>query len=61
MINWLTDNLGTILVSSILLLTVAGIIVRMRFNKKNGNSSCGCGCANCAAHGQCHPTVQQGK
>ncbi len=52
--NWLLENLGTILVSLVLLGTVALIIVKMRKDKKKGKSSCGCGCASCAMAGSCH-------
>ncbi len=47
MLAWLLANLGTIVVSLILILIVAGIIYSMIRNKKMGKSSCGCGCAGC--------------
>ena len=53
--NWLTDNLGTIVISAILVLIVALIIVKMVRDKKKGKSTCGCGCSNCAMRGSCHP------
>ena len=43
MLEWLTANLGTILIIRYLLR-----------QKKAGKSSCGAGCAHCAMHGQCH-------
>ena len=52
--NWLADNLATILISGVLLLVVIAIIIYLRRRKKQGISSCGCNCANCAMHGACH-------
>ena len=56
MLSWLTENLGTIIVSLILIAVVALIIVKMAKDRKNGKStgSCGCGCEHCAMHGKCH-------
>ena len=54
MITWLTENIGTIIVL-VIVLACAGLaawkIVR---DRRNGKSSCGCGCANCAMHEMCH-------
>ena len=46
MLSWLTANLGTILISAVL--------VYLLRQKKAGKSSCGAGCAHCAMHGRCH-------
>ena len=54
MLHWLADNLPTILISGVLLLVVIAIIINLRRRKKQGISSCGCNCANCAMHGACH-------
>ena len=51
---WLSSNLGTILVAAVILLIVAAVICKMLKDKKNGRSSCGCGCENCAMSGTCH-------
>lgn len=51
--NWLIENLGTILVCTVLILIVAAIVRSMIRNKKKGVSSCGCGCSNCAMEGLC--------
>ena len=54
MLQWLSANIGTILVA----LLVAGIVVfdliKIASDKKKGKTSCGCGCANCAMKGACH-------
>ena len=54
MISWISDNLGTIIMSIILLAIVAGIIWKMYQDKKKGKSSCGCNCGHCAMSGMCH-------
>ena len=53
MLAWLTANLGTIIVSLILIGIVTAIIVKMAKDKKSGKGSCGCGCEHCAMHGKC--------
>ena len=54
MLQWISTNIGTILISLLLLAAVALIIRSMMRDKKQGKSSCGAGCAHCAMHGQCH-------
>lgn len=56
MLNWIAENLATILICAILILIVFLIIRYLLRQKKAGKSSCSCGCANCAMHGQCHST-----
>ena len=51
---WLLENLATILVGLALALLLGGIILHMIRQKKRGETSCGCGCANCAMNGTCH-------
>ena len=55
MITWLSDNIGTIVISLILVAIVAGIIFKMVRDKKKGRSSCGCNCGCCALKDSCHP------
>ena len=50
MLQWISENVGTILICMGLIVIVA-LIVR---SLKQGKSSCGAGCAHCAMHGQCH-------
>ena len=54
MLNWFTANLGTILISLVLLVLVFLIVRYLLRQKKAGKSSCGANCAHCAMHGQCH-------
>ncbi len=53
MLAWLAANLGTIVVTLILIGIVTAIIVKMVKDKKKGKGSCGCGCEHCAMHGKC--------
>ena len=57
--DWLKQNLGTIVVSLVLVAIVVLIIAKMVRDKKNGKSSCGCGCANCAMRGKCHTSEKK--
>jgi hypothetical protein len=47
MITWLLANLGTIIISLILAFIVAGVIVVLVKDKKQGKSTCGGNCAHC--------------
>lgn len=54
MLQWISANIGTILISLVLLAVVTLIIRSMVHDKKQGKSSCGGNCAGCAACGFCH-------
>ena len=54
MFAWIAQNLGTILVSAVLLVIVIAIVRYLIRQKKQGRSSCGCNCAHCVMHGECH-------
>lgn len=54
MLNWIANNMATILISLGLLIIVFAIIVKLVKDKKKGKSSCGCNCAHCAMAGSCH-------
>ncbi|MBP5180109.1 MAG: FeoB-associated Cys-rich membrane protein [Clostridiales bacterium] len=57
MTEWIMDNLGTIIVSAILIVIV-GLAVGSLIRKKiKGESTCGCGCSNCPASSTCHKKV----
>ena len=51
--DFITQNIGTIGVLLVLGLVVVLIINKMRKDKKQGKSSCGCGCTNCAMREGC--------
>lgn len=54
MAEWLSENLGTIIIS----LSLLGLIVLITVGKikarKAGGSTCGCGCSHCAMQDACH-------
>ena len=54
MVQWISENLGTILISIGLIATVVAIIRSLIRNKKQGKSSCGANCAHCSMSGSCH-------
>lgn len=56
MVEWLKTNLATIIICALLVIVVASIIRNLINNKKNGKTSCGCGCSNCPMSGNCHTT-----
>ena len=58
MLDWFAANLGTILISLVLLVIVSLIVVYLLRQKKAGKSSCGANCAHCAMHGGCHSGPQ---
>jgi hypothetical protein len=54
MFSWIYENLATILISAALIAICAAIIVSKVRARRQGKSSCGCGCSNCAMNGTCH-------
>ena len=54
MFQWIGENMGTIVVSIALIALVAGIVIRMRKDRKQGKSSCGCSCGSCPMSGASH-------
>ena len=54
MLTWLTQNLGTILISLVLLLAVAAIVVHL-VRKKGPPCSCGCEGCGCGCEKKPHP------
>ena len=54
MLQWISTNIGTILISLLLLAAVALIIRSMMRDKKQGKSSCGGNCASCGGCCACH-------
>ena len=45
---------GTIAAILVLLILIAAVVAKMIKDKKNGQTSCGCGCKNCAIADVCH-------
>ncbi|NLX75816.1 MAG: FeoB-associated Cys-rich membrane protein [Clostridiaceae bacterium] len=55
MIEFLKNNLSTIIISAILLFITVSVIYRRIRDRKAGKMSCGCGCSSCEAASICHP------
>ncbi len=53
MLEFLTNNLGTVITLGILIVLVFFIFAFMIRNKKTGRSSCSGGCTNCPFSGKC--------
>ena len=54
MFQWIGENMGTIIVSIALIALVTGIVIRMRKDRSQGKSSCGCNCGCCPMASSCH-------
>ncbi len=54
MLDFIVDNLGTILITVVLVTILAAIAVKLVRDKRKGKSSCGGNCAHCALGGSCH-------
>ena len=54
-VQWLIENLGSIVVVLVLIAIVSAIIVHMIRQKRPGRGGCGWGCDGCANSGYCHP------
>ena len=54
MIQTIINNAGTIIVSLLLIGMVTAILIKLRKDKKQGKSTCGCGCGSCPMAGTCH-------
>ena len=54
MLSWICENMATIIVCAALTAVVIWIIAGMVRKKKEGKSSCGCGCSGCPMSGDCH-------
>ncbi len=53
MLEFLTQNAGTILVGAVLVLILVSAFMKIKKDKKNGKG-CGCGCSGCPSQGICH-------
>ena len=51
--------LPTIIVISVVLLIASAIITKMIINKKQGKTSCSCGCGGCAMREMCHSSKSE--
>ena len=63
MIQWLSENWGTVLICTILFIVLTLIVIHLINNKKKGKNSCscGCGCSGCAMKDACHAGKEEAK
>ncbi|MBO5326852.1 MAG: FeoB-associated Cys-rich membrane protein [Clostridia bacterium] len=54
MLDFLQQNWGTIVVVAVIAAIVCAIVVSRIRARKQGKSTCGCGCDQCAMSGICH-------
>ena len=54
MLDWLMQNAATIIVGAIVATIVGLIVYKMIKDKKNGKTSCSCGCGGCPMSDMCH-------
>lgn len=59
MIDFLRDNLGTIIIALILALIVAAIIRKLILDRRQGKSQCSFGCEGCPSASICHSDKQK--
>ena len=52
-INFVSQNLGTIVVGAAVLSLVVLLILKLAKDKKAGKSGCSCGCSSCPMSAQC--------
>jgi len=53
--EWIAENIGTIIISLILLAVIAAVVRKLWKDKKQKKSSCGCSCGSCSSCGMCQP------
>lgn len=54
MLEFITNNLGTLIVGLFLLVIVILVLHSIKKDKKSGKSTCGYGCKHCANAPYCH-------
>ncbi len=54
MLQFLKENLATIIVAAIVFGLMAWVVIHKVVQSKKGVSSCGCGCSGCSEAGKCH-------
>jgi len=57
--EFIKDNLGTIIVLLAVIAVIALIVYNMYKDKKAGKTACGCKCSGCANAGICHASREE--
>ena len=58
--TWISENIGNIVVSLIIIAVVAVALYFIIKNRRNGRSFCGCGCSSCAMKEDCRYDEKHG-
>ncbi len=59
MLQWLQQNIATILVAAVVFAVLALVVVKMVRDRKRGKTSCSCGCGGCPHADACHGTKEK--
>lgn len=59
MLAWLSANWGNIVILGVIALIVGAIVFSYIRAKRQGKSTCSCGCGQCAMQGICHRQKEQ--
>ena len=57
-VDFLSQNIGTIIVLALLSLIVFLVVFFKLRAKKQGKGGCSCGCADCPMSGKCHGNAE---
>ena len=57
--EWIISNLGTIIVAIIVTALLALLIIYLIKQKKQGKTTCSCGCSSCPNSQICHSKAKQ--
>ena len=61
MLQWITENVGTVIIGAVLLIAVAVAVAVLVKNRKKGRGNCSCGCAGCPMSGNCGRSDSDGR
>lgn len=54
MLDFISNNLASIIIGGIVFIIVGAVFIKLIRDKKNHKSSCGAGCSGCPMAGNCH-------
>lgn len=61
MLAWVQQNWGNIVILGVIALILSLIVLSHVRKKRRGESTCGCGCTQCAMKGICHSEKKSGE
>lgn len=59
MIEWVIENISTIIIISVVFLVIVLDVIYFIRMKKKGKKLCGNDCSGCALRGQCHSQTER--